>query len=186
MENQEIEVRFLEIDKKDLIQKLNALGATDLGEDMLEEIIIYDKELTWRDGAKKLLRLRTRKGKTVLTFKEHRDLSSEFADEIEFEVSDIHKAEALLERLGYTAYRQQQKLRHTFHLGEVVVDIDTWPRIPPCVELEGPSVESLKVAAAALDLDWKDVVTDNARVVIENVYKIPVGHMRWFTFDRFE
>ncbi len=68
-DHKEIEVRFLEIDKEALIKKLHELGAKDLGEDLLSEIIIYDKEFTWRDGGKSLLRLRTRNNKTELTFK---------------------------------------------------------------------------------------------------------------------
>jgi adenylate cyclase class 2 len=98
----------------------------------------------------------------------------------------MHIAELLLERLGYPAYRHQQKLRHTFVLDNVMVEIDTWPRIPTYVELEGESEQALKDVAEKLSLGWKDAVTDNPRKVIEDRYKIPVGRMRWFTFERFE
>jgi hypothetical protein len=37
--NTEIEVRFLEVNKSKLIGRLHSLGAIDLGEDLLEEII---------------------------------------------------------------------------------------------------------------------------------------------------
>lgn len=37
MQNQEIEVRFLEIDAEELKEKLKKLGAKDLGEDFLRE-----------------------------------------------------------------------------------------------------------------------------------------------------
>lgn len=184
-EHQEIEVRFLEIDKDKLIQKLRELKAEDKGEDLLEEIIIYDKALTWRDSLK-FLRLRTQKGKTVLTYKHHFEHSAEGTEEIEFEVGDAKKAEAFLERLGFVAYRHQQKKRHTFELSGVTIDIDTWPRIPTYVEFEGESEAQLKETAQALGLNWKDVVLVSAREVIENYYKIPVGRMTWFTFDRFE
>lgn len=186
MEFKEIEVRFLEIDKDALIAKLRELGAEDLGEDLLDEKIIYDKELTWRDGVRKILRMRTRKGRTMLTYKHRIETSAEGTEEIEFEVQDTVAAEALLERLGYEMYRAQQKLRHSFHLGEVIVDIDTWPRIPTYVELEGPSVEALQEAAALLGLDWKNVELRNPRRIIEDDYGIPVGNMRWFTFDKFD
>jgi adenylate cyclase class 2 len=186
MEYREIEVRFLEIDKDALIAKLRELGAEDLGEDLLDEKIIYDKELTWRDGVKKLLRMRTQKGRTMLTYKHRVEMSAEGTEEIEFEVQDTVAAQALLERLGYEMYRAQQKMRHSFHLGEVIVDIDTWPKIPTYVELEGPSVEALQEAAVLLGLDWKYVELRNPRRIIEDDYGIPVGNMRWFTFDKFE
>jgi hypothetical protein len=52
MKTQEIECRFLEIDKDKLIQKLLELGATDKGEFLLEEIIMYDPAEEWRKDNK--------------------------------------------------------------------------------------------------------------------------------------
>ncbi|HEX8946915.1 MAG TPA: class IV adenylate cyclase [Candidatus Paceibacterota bacterium] len=186
MAYQEIEVRFLEIDKDALIARLNALGAEDLGETLLDEQIIYDESLSWIKEGKRALRLRTKDGETTLTYKNHREASADGVEEVEFAVSDAGAAEALLERLGYPAYRHQQKKRHTFQLGEVTIDIDTWPRIPTYVELEGSSVEALQEAARALGFDWEKAELRNPRRVIEEVYNIPVGTLRWFTFDRFE
>ncbi len=67
-----------------------------------------------------------------------------------------------------------------------MIDIDTWPRVPTYVEIEGQSEEDLKKTAELLGLDWSKVVLENPRVVIEKYYKIPVGMMTYFTFDRFE
>ena len=186
MDYREIEVRFLEVDKDDLIRRLQELGATDKGEDLLEEKIIYDKALTWRDESGKFLRLRTQKGKTQLCYKHRTAQSATGTEEIEFEVSNPEAAEALLDRLGYVAFRAQQKKRHTFVLGDVTVDIDTWPRIPTYVELEGTNEDSLKEAALKLGFDWEKVELRNPQIVIEEVYGVPVRHMTWFTFDRFE
>jgi adenylate cyclase class IV len=57
MKTQEIECRFLEIDKDKLIQKLLELGATDKREVLLEEIIMYDPAEKWRQD-NKFIRLR--------------------------------------------------------------------------------------------------------------------------------
>jgi len=183
MEHSEIEVRFLEIDKDALIANLRALGAEDLGEVKLTEKIIYDKALTWNDSGKKFMRLRSRGAETTLTYK-HR-INTAVADgteEIEFTVSDQHKAEALLERLGYETYRHQEKLRHSFQFGDVIVDIDTWPGIPPYVELEGESVEALQHAAQQLGFDWALVEMRDAKAILEEVYGIPLTNTRSFIF----
>lgn len=185
MENKEIEVRFLEIDKDTLIKKLLELGAKDEGEKLLEEVIIYDKDLKWRDE-NKLLRLRTVDDKTILSYKEHTEHSVDGTVEIEFGVDDPKVVEIFLEKIGFIPYRHQQKKRHTLEYGEVTFDIDTWPQIPTYVELEGLSEDDLKKAAKAVGFNWKDAEFHNPRWVIENIYKIPVGTMRWFTFDRFE
>ncbi len=185
MDNQEIECRFLEIDKDALIKKLHALGATDRGEAVLRETIIYDPELKWRDE-QRFLRLRTIGDKTVLTYKEHREHTVDGTYEIEFGVDDHAKAELLLEKIGMQPFRHQEKKRHSFELDGVTFDIDTWPRIPAYVELEGTSEEMLKAAAKAVGYDWADADFHNARWVIENKYHIPVGTLRWFMFDRYE
>ena len=185
MESKEIEVRFLEIDKDELVKKLKALGAEDLGETVLQEIIFYDPELKMLND-RQFVRLRTSREKTKLTYKHHKERSVDGAIEIEFEVSDPKQAEAFLEKLGIVAYRHQEKKRHTLTLDGVTADIDTWPGIPTYVELEGPSEEALKNLAAKIGFDWKDAVFDDARAVIEERYHVPVGKMRWFTFEKQE
>lgn len=52
METKEIEARFLEVNKASLLQKLSEIGAKDLGESVLEEIIFYDAAMKWRDEQK--------------------------------------------------------------------------------------------------------------------------------------
>ena len=182
----EIEVRFLEIDKESLIKKLLELGARDLGEDLLKEIIMYDKDLTWRDHTNTRIRLRTQKGITKLSFKHRESKAIGDTEEIEFVVDDAAKAELFVNKLGYPSIRHQEKMRHTFELNGVTLDIDTWPKVPTYVEIEGTSENDLKKMADLLGLNWNDVVLDNPRAVIENRYNIPVGKMTYFTFDRFE
>lgn len=185
METKEIEVRFLEIDKEKLVEKLAELGAKDFGEVMLEETIFYDPECKWRDQ-NKFIRLRKSGEKIKLTYKENKEQIIDSAIEIEFGVTDMASAEAFVEKLGFPAFRHQQKKRHTFELDGVTLDIDTWPRIPTYVELEGPSEKAIKDVAQKLGFDWSEVTLEDAGYVIQNKYNIPVLTMKWFTFDRFE
>lgn len=186
IENKEIEVRFLEISKPLLLKKLTELGAEDLGEDLLEEIIFYDKEYKWRDVEGKFVRLRKSKKNTIMAYKHHKSETLNGVEEIEFNVTNSDKAKLFLERLGLVAFRHQQKIRHSFRLDDVIVDIDTWPKIPTYVELEGSSELELKKVAKQLELNWENVVFESARTIIEQRYNIPVSSMKWFTFDKFE
>lgn len=185
MKTQEIECRFLEINKQELIKKLVDLGAVDEGEQMIEETVIYDQELKWRDE-QRFVRLRKIGDKTKLTYKDQKVQTVDGTFEIEFEIEDYQKAELLFEKIGLFPFRHQQKIRHTFSLDGVTIDIDTWPLIPTYVELEGESEQALKDVAKKLDLDWNKADFHNARWVIENVYNIPVGTFRWYTFERSE
>jgi len=67
--NKEIEIRFLEINKKDIIKKLNSLGAIDKGKNVLKEIIFYHKnELKGYHKKNGIIRLKSIKNKIkVLT-----------------------------------------------------------------------------------------------------------------------
>ncbi|MEK7552543.1 MAG: CYTH domain-containing protein [Patescibacteria group bacterium] len=183
--NKEIEVRFLEIHKLGLIEKLKNLGALDFGEALLEEVIFYDQKLDWLKE-NRFFRLRKYGESIRATYKEHHGRFIDGAHEIEFGIEDFNKAAVLFERIGLFPYRRQEKHRHSFKLNNVIIDIDTWPKIPAYVELEGPSEEALKVIARDLGFDWQEAVFDDARAIIEKRYKLPLGTMRWFTFERLE
>jgi adenylate cyclase, class 2 len=185
METKEIEVRFLEVDLVNIKDILISIGAQDLGEKKLDEVIFYDKGLVWRNDGR-YIRLRRVNGKTVVTYKENKAQTIDSALEIEFEIGDYERAQALFEKMGFTAFRVQQKKRHTFKFKNVALDFDTWPRIPTYLEIEGESERELKDIAKMIGLDWKNAIFDDARSIIEKKYNIPVSTMKCFTFDRFE
>lgn len=183
--HKEIEARFLDINKDALIKTLNDAGAIDKGDDILKEVIFYDQSGKWSDDGR-FVRLRTRQGKTIMTYKHISHDAVDSAKEIEFEVPDTELAEVFLTNIDLVASRHQEKRRHTFTLDGVTIDIDTWPQIPTYVELEGESEEALQNVAKKLGLDWNSAVFIDARKIIEQVYAVPVGSMKWFTFDRYE
>lgn len=187
MENREIEVRFLEINKEDLISKIRTLGGIDHEETMLQEIIFKIKGVETRN---EFVRLRDTSKKVSISYKNHTENTNHQlnnVEEIEIEVkSDFDTTKKFLIKSGLSTERYQQKLRHTLELDGVSLDIDTWPRIPPYVELEGSSLEQIQSVAQRLGLDWGKVTYENARSVIENSYQIKLGELKYFTFDKFE
>jgi adenylate cyclase class 2 len=185
-EHIEIEARFLGIDEEVIMQKLKEAEAEDHGPDMLEEVIFYDKDLKWKAEGKRFIRIRKNREGVRLTYKHVKSESIDGTEEIEISIDSLEKGEALLDRLGFVAFRHQQKKRHSFELDGVKIDIDTWPRIPPYVELEGPSEEEIRKVAEKLGFKWEAASFESAKSIIENQYSIPVGNMKWFTFDKFE
>ncbi len=185
MENKEIEVRFLEIDKEKIISRLKEIGAKDLGNNLMNEIIFDNKNFDFREN-KKLLRLRKNGEKIFLSYKHYHDHTAEGTEEVEIEVSDFENTKKIIEQTGLMAFRIQEKWRHTFVLDDIVFDIDTWPKIPTLLEIESLSEEHLKKGAEMLNLSWEKAVFMNQRKVIEEVYNIPVSRLRYFTFDKME
>lgn len=181
----EFEVRFLEIDTVAIKKKLTELGAQDKGEVLLRETIFYDQNLSWVDNHQ-LLRVREDGESVLVTYKHQKDGLTMDATEIEFHADNAAQAIALFTAIGLQPYRHQEKRRHTFTLGEVVLDIDTWPKVPPYIEIEALSEAPIKKVAAQLRLDWSLALLDSPRVVLEKKYKIPFSKLRYFTFDRTE
>lgn len=184
--NREIEVRFLEIDVRAMTEKLRSLQAQDLGEDLFRETIIYDKDLAWPYDEKKFVRVRENRDGVFVTFKQSQALTASGTVEVEFKANSAERVKTFMEHIGLVVFREQEKKRHTWKLGEVVVDIDTWPRVPTYVELEGPDEASLRDAAAKLGLDWSKAEFRLAGHLIEQVYGIKVHQLHYFTFDRVE
>ena len=185
MNIREIECRFLNIDKENLIQKLVALRAVDHGETLLEETIFYNTDLSWQKEGK-LVRIRKSGDKIKIAYKHHKNSAVDGANEIEFGIDDYQKAQIFLKKIGLVAKREQQKKRHTFKLKGVIIDIDTWPRVPTYVEFEGNTEDELKNIVSLVGYDWKNAEFHDAAWVIENIYKIPVLSMTYFTFDKFD
>ncbi|MEK7590035.1 MAG: class IV adenylate cyclase [Patescibacteria group bacterium] len=180
----EIETRFLNINKDEFVKKLISFGAIDKGEEKLEESIFYDQEMSWK-GKGKFVRLRRTKNKTQLTYKTNVKQTADSAREIELEVSDFNKCSEIFQNIGLKAIRQIEKYRHTFELDNIIFDIDTWPKIPTYIEIEGASLGSLKNACKQLSLDWEKRFDGDAREVFKH-YGHNLDNLSVVTFDEFK
>ena len=176
----------MKINKDDLVEKLRRLSAQDLGEDFLREMIFYDAAGKWLTEGKTFVRIRETKKGARLTYKNLEGPTATGTEEIEFAIEDSEKARDFLEALGLKLHRFQEKRRHTFVLDQVSVDIDSWPKVPPYVELEGPSEVAIQKTAKVLGFDWSEAVFANSRMVLEKFYSVPIKTLKYFTFDKVE
>ena len=157
--NTEIEVRILNIDKEDLISKLEKNNAEFIG-DWFQVRYVYDFNPIDRH---KWIRLRTNGVDTTLTIKEVQNKTLEGTKELEIVVSSLEDTHKILEKLGYKRRSIQENKRIRYILNDVEVDIDKWPGLNTYVEFEGKSEEQIKEVFKILDLDYKDAITDNAQ-----------------------
>ncbi|HEY44537.1 MAG TPA: class IV adenylate cyclase [Anaerolineae bacterium] len=97
--------------------------------------------------------LRVRRGnRVVLTYKKSK--SAEERIEFELAINDFEIACNFLEALGYQVILIYEKYREIYTLDEAAVMLDELP-FGFFVEVEGPSLEIIKQAAAVLGLDWE-------------------------------
>lgn len=137
--NTEYEVRILEINKKEFINKIISLGAIHIG-DFHQKRYVYDlipkEESKW-------IRLRTNGKETTLTIKEIKSNTVDGTKELEIKVDDFEKTNLLLEQLGFKNKGYQENKRSEYILDDIHIDIDKWPMIPEYVEIEGLNEESV-------------------------------------------
>ena len=151
----EIELRVYDIDKEELIKKIEKLNGKFINN--YEQIrYVYDfnpvKENKW-------IRLRTDGYQTTLTIKEYTSSKINGVNELEIEVSDMEKTNLILEKLGYKKRSVQENKRTRYILNDVEIDIDTWPYLKTFVEFESKSKETIYDVLKLLDIDIKNTTT---------------------------
>ena len=174
----EIEERILEIDKEKVINKLETLGATKVGEWFYRRYT-YDftpkRESEW-------IRLRTNGEETTLTYKNVETREIDGTKELEIEVSNFEEANEFLEILGYKHKDYQENKRIRYMLNDVEIDIDTWPMIPTYMELEGPSIEKIKEVEELLKVDKSKITTLFCDEIYREFYGIEILNMKELKF----
>lgn len=176
----EYECRILNIDLDDILSKLESLGAEDKGE-RLQQRYIYDFDPvdpdTW-------IRLRTNGEKTTLAIKSLKR-TDEFGNTMEEEVTvgDIETTNRILERLGYHHRNYQENRRHSFKLGNVSIDIDSWPLIPTYVEVEGSSEKEVLDTLGILGVDPSQVTTLDVESIYREIYGIRIKEIEDLRFN---
>ncbi len=169
----EIEEKILDINKDEIIKKLEELGAKKVGE-WLQKRYVYDF-VPKRD--KEWIRLRTNGIETTLTYKNIESNTITGTKELEIVVSDFAATNALLNVLGYKSRTYQENYRIRYYLDNVEIDIDTWPLIPSYLELEGNSVEEVKKIEGLLNIDKNNITNLSCEEIYLEKYGIDIVPM---------
>jgi adenylate cyclase class 2 len=176
--NIEYEVRVLEIDEKEIVNKLEKLGAIFNGK-YEQKRYVYNV-IPKSDG--KWLRLRTNGIKTTLTYKSVEKSTIDGTKELEIEVEDFQKTNELLEKAGIKAKGYQENKRTQYILDGVEIDIDSWPLIPTYLEIEGKDEESVKNTIKKLELEKNKVTALDVQSVYEKIYNIDISKIEVLKF----
>ena len=163
----EYEVRVLEIDKDEIIRRLESIGA-EFQWDNIQRRYVYDF-IPKIDG--KWIRLRTNGIKSTLTIKNLVSSKIDGTQELEIEIDNFERCNLILKELGYEAKGYQENRRCQYALNGVEIDIDSWPLIPTYLEIEGPSEEAVYNTLNALGFT-KDAATTRD---VEGIY-LDYGH----------
>jgi adenylate cyclase class 2 len=159
---EEKEVKFLNVNKEELENKIAGLGATKEGDYFYKrEVFDYPDFRLDKNGA--WLRLRDEGNRITLSYKqrlgiksEDGSISDESMKEVEIVVNDFEKTAVLLKELGFIEKHYAENKRTRWRKDGVEFDIDTWPALEPYLEIESSTWEKVDEAIAWLGLDPKD------------------------------
>ena len=174
----EYEIRVLEINKEEMVKRLEKLGAILKG-NFKQKRYVYDLKPA-ENG--KWIRLRTNGKVTTLTYKDIVSNTIDGTKEVEIEVEDFDKANEFLEKIGFINRSYQENERMQFILNNVEIDIDSWPMIPTYMEIEGESEEEVLNMKRVLNIDESNVTTLNCDDIYRQIYKIDISKIKELKF----
>lgn len=174
----EYEIRILEINKEEMVKKLEELGAIKKGK-FEQKRYVYDLKPVEKG---KWIRLRTDGKCTTLTYKDIVSNTIDGTKEVEFEVEDFHKANEFLKKIGFENRSYQENERIQYILNDVEIDIDSWPMIPTYMEIEGKSEEEVLNMKKILNVDESKVTTLNCDDIYKQIYKIDISKIKELKF----
>src|SRR5205085_1703045 len=118
------------------------------------------------------VRVRDEAGKITMTYKQLNDRTLHGTKEVNLIINDFEAACELMKAIGLVQTSYQETKRESWKLGEVEVEIDTWPWIPTFVELEAPSEKKIKTTAEKLGLDWSQALHGSVEVAYQDLYDV--------------
>ncbi len=177
----EIETKVLDISIKKVRETLAAAGATKTQETRL--VVDWYRIKGTRPGEDPwFLRIRSNSsGKHEVTWKAKSDVIgiARKHKEINFFIEEPEQLSDLFEELGLEKYAHQEKDRISYDYKDWHFDLDTYPGIPPYLEIEGTSEMHIIEAVKLLGLDSNRTWATGERKLIEDVYKTDWYDMRF-------
>ena len=175
----EYEVRVLDINKDELIKKLESLGAEKIADfDYKRRIYNFNPATD-----NKWIRLRTDGTKTTLTIKKLENLEIDGTKEMEIAVSNFEETNNMLNELGYHSHTYQENKRTRYTLNGVELDIDSWPYIPTYLEIEGKDEQAVRDMIKLLGVEESKVTSIDVQGVFKKFYNIDISDVPVVSFD---
>jgi adenylate cyclase class 2 len=157
----EFEAKVLDIDADGIRDRIVAVGGRSVGEVLLRRFV-YDVQA---GETSRWIRLRDDGRQVTLTVKEIAHDGIDGTTETEVVVSDFATTHELLGRIGFAAKSYQENRRESFELAGARLEIDSWPLIPPYLEIEGDSRAHVIEVARLLGIGAEQLAGENTTKV---------------------
>lgn len=179
----EIEVKFYLRHLEDIRKRIIAHGALLKTDRLLERNLRFDTPDRELAVKKHVLRLR-QDNRATLTFKRPQG-QVETREEFEIEIDDFESGRKILEALGFTVTTLYEKYRETYQIDLIQVMLDELP-FGCFVEIEGPSIESIRQMSDHLGLRWERRVRVSYVELFDRIRRPLELNFEEITFENFE
>lgn len=169
----EIEAKWLRIDKSTFRKVLKNAKAQLVASERLMHRKVYD----YPDGRLDReqhgwIRVRDEGDRVTLSYKRLEGRTITGTKEISVTVDSFDSACNFLESIGFQCFTIQETLRESWMLNGASIELDTWPWIPPFVEIEAKDERTLKVVAQKLNLDYGQALHGSVEIAYQDVYAV--------------
>jgi adenylate cyclase class 2 len=160
----EVEKAYFTFDEAEVRKKLAAAGATHAGLNLFRL-----NQYVPPEGVKSV-RVRDEGHRVTMTVKKKTDTS--FDMESEVTINSFDGGVDVLNALGLRKKYYLEKLRDIYKVGDAEVVFDTYPGLPPYIEVEGPDEARVDSVAASLGLSPNDPQDKGAGEMYAELYGI--------------
>lgn len=171
----EIEVKLLEVNEKQISEKLLAFGAEKIFDGVMD-VIYYDYPDEYFRARGKRIRLRKKGDKAEMTYKEKISRGvTKIEEEHEIKINDFETARQILLGMEMVEIRRYQKDRRSYKLGDMYFEFDfLWEGVPVFMEIEGPTEEKVMEWVEKLGFKREDAKNWSGSEVLEHYGIAPV------------
>lgn len=168
----EIEAKWLAIDPNMMRHKLQTIGADLVYPERMMVRSVYDfpdgrlsKQGAW-------VRVRDEGDKITLSFKQLQERTLHGTKEVTVVVGNYEDTCQLLRSVGLVQKAYQETKRESWQLGNVEIEIDTWPWAPPLIEIEAPNERALRATAKKLGLLMATAQYGSNEIAYTSIYNV--------------
>lgn len=167
----ELEAKFIHV-PENFRETLQKVGAKCVKAERLMRRRNFDSRERTLQKTGGWIRVRDEGDKVTLSYKQLQNRSVTGTKEISVDVSDFDTSCAFLETIGFESYTYQETKRESWVVGEVQIEIDTWPWMPSFIEIEAPSEELLWQTVDDLGLKKAEALFGSVEIVYQHYYNV--------------
>ena len=180
----EKEIKILEIDRKQLEEKLLSLGAVKTFEWVIHDVYydFPDNDVNKMEANGRMFRLRKKGEEHIYTIKNKRKdvIKKEklhAKEEHETPITNIESFAKVLEKYGMKKIREKRKHRisYSFPWENIEFDFDCYEGIPELLEIEGKTLADIKSWIKKLSLENHPTLRGGSRKIYAH-YNIPYSY----------